>query len=784
MQDTYPSTSSGKKYKCVVLDLETTWLSPEYDTIIEVAAIRFDLEKGENWEWKISNQDERSMLIDPERELTEEISMITHISSSMLVGKPKWHEVRDRIADFIGDGIIIGHNVLFDVAMFKTHGINLTNNDIIDTFELSTIFSHTSESLNLWFLAAKYGFTTTKWEHRALWDVEVCLELFIKYLQDGSELEEKELSILRLIQEKEEKKNIWLFLEIVWQSEGSTFSLDHDFYFPQEKSQRSWREKRTLYEYNPDIQTISLGWSSSKIWVIQDALQTYKKIHIIASSGKSGENLYQRIRDAGWDIVRWLAENKFCSILAIEEMLADNNPLERKLSILLVRILLWLQRTKTWIIDELKMYWKEYEYKDRFTITESEEHIFLLQLRDSIEESKISLYDTFDYVGSLHDTPECLIIEDIWFFDDKLRRIYSEKIDISWLIQDIFEWNCDTIVKNRILHALSLIQHIYEWIPDRPNPNPVFEQWDFAETYFYDQSRLWKEWWTWLLLATRILLFSKQYLVIENDAPTYTKKKYNSILQSLEFLIDYHTHTSRCTSIIIEIGKNGTQIKYIPRNLEKEIKKIYTSWATEKILLLGYWIWWEKVSDYLSRELFIETQLPVSHIKTHDIKILEDLKNINLSGWIILTTSMKHIRELGKECEKLWIKALMQWISGWKSKILSNFEKNRENLVLIWLIESWKDEYTLWKESGPIIIAKLPFDPPTDPYFLARTVWMSNNFSLYSEPIVILRINNLIWNIRESGYTWTLYSLDSRLENTVWGQSVIREILEKNLWEK
>ena len=109
----------------VALDLETTGLSYEKDTIIEVAAIKFYLEK-EGDIFTAVKQEERSMLIDPERTIDEHISMITGISNEMVQGKSKWHEVRERVASFIGDdSIIVGHNVLFDVRMLEAHGIHI-----------------------------------------------------------------------------------------------------------------------------------------------------------------------------------------------------------------------------------------------------------------------------------------------------------------------------------------------------------------------------------------------------------------------------------------------------------------------------------------------------------------------------------------------------------------------------------------------------------------------------------------------------------------------------------
>lgn len=89
-----------QSYTFVALDLETTGLSQEKDTIIEVAAIKFQVERVGN-DFHAVNILERSMLIDPEREIDEHISMITGISNEMVQGKPKWDEVRERVLAFI-----------------------------------------------------------------------------------------------------------------------------------------------------------------------------------------------------------------------------------------------------------------------------------------------------------------------------------------------------------------------------------------------------------------------------------------------------------------------------------------------------------------------------------------------------------------------------------------------------------------------------------------------------------------------------------------------------------
>lgn len=109
--------------------------------------------------------------------------------------------------------------------------------------------------------------------------------------------------------------------------------------------------------------------------------------------------------------------------------------------------------------------------------------------------------------------------------------------------------------------------------------------------------------------------------------------------------------------------------------------------------------------------------------------------------------------------------------------MLSTFSNNITKTILVGIIDTWRDEYTLWQSAEHIIIAKLPFDPPTDPYFLARTVGMSNNFSEYSEPIVTIRINTLIERIRTSGHTRQITITDSRLIDTEWGKRIAKELL-------
>lgn len=111
----------NKTLKFVALDLETTGLNPEKDTIIEIAAIRGEIEKIDN-SFVIKNFEEKTTLINPKIPLEEEVVLITKITEKMLENKPTWEEVREKVREFIGeDTAILGHNVIFDISVLKHH---------------------------------------------------------------------------------------------------------------------------------------------------------------------------------------------------------------------------------------------------------------------------------------------------------------------------------------------------------------------------------------------------------------------------------------------------------------------------------------------------------------------------------------------------------------------------------------------------------------------------------------------------------------------------------------
>lgn len=115
-----------------IIDIETTGLDPNFNEIIELSAI------------KVRNNkivEEYSTLVKPEENLDEFIKELTGITDEMLKDKPTIENALNEYLNFIGDDIIIGHNVNFDINFLYDNSIKYYNkpieNDFIDTLRMS-----------------------------------------------------------------------------------------------------------------------------------------------------------------------------------------------------------------------------------------------------------------------------------------------------------------------------------------------------------------------------------------------------------------------------------------------------------------------------------------------------------------------------------------------------------------------------------------------------------------------------------------------------------------------
>lgn len=164
------------KQKFVCIDCETTGLDVREDRVIEVAAMCFDFD---------TVYAEMESLINPECVIPESSIAIHHITADMVQGKPSIAQVLPELLKLVGNHIIIGHGIGFDIEILAVaadrHNIpcNIRQNRFLDTLRMARLYGecpvNSLEQLRKHFNIPLEG------AHRAMSDVIVNKEVF-KYL--------------------------------------------------------------------------------------------------------------------------------------------------------------------------------------------------------------------------------------------------------------------------------------------------------------------------------------------------------------------------------------------------------------------------------------------------------------------------------------------------------------------------------------------------------------------------------------------------------------------------
>ena len=159
----------------VSLDLETTGLDAERDTILEIGAVRF---RGDEV------LDTFETFVNPGRPIPDHIQRLTGIQPRQVERAPSFASISSEFAEFLGHHPVVGHNVQFDLRFLSTHGLPVTS-PAYDTMDLATVFLPRSRRYSLKHLSGHFGVDIRN--HRALDDAVGGKELFIRLLRLAGE---------------------------------------------------------------------------------------------------------------------------------------------------------------------------------------------------------------------------------------------------------------------------------------------------------------------------------------------------------------------------------------------------------------------------------------------------------------------------------------------------------------------------------------------------------------------------------------------------------------------
>lgn len=171
----------------VIVDTETTGVAAKRDRIIELAAVK--VVDGEV-------VDRFSQLINPGRSIPHRITSLTGISTAMVFEAPTAPEILPRFLKFVGNGIVVAHNLTFDRGFLNAElqraGLPLLQNRTLCTLRLARRLLKGLPSKSLSSVAAFYRISF-KSRHRALGDAEVTAEVlrhFLNHLMFEADLED------------------------------------------------------------------------------------------------------------------------------------------------------------------------------------------------------------------------------------------------------------------------------------------------------------------------------------------------------------------------------------------------------------------------------------------------------------------------------------------------------------------------------------------------------------------------------------------------------------------
>lgn len=173
----------------IVLDLETTGYNPHFDEIIEVACIRYSgsekIDSFHSYVQPTPYGDDSIHYVD------DFITKLTGITDDMLVTAPKFKDIANELYDYLGDSVIVGHNVNFDINFLYDNFLKCLGcefkNDYLDTMRLSRIALPDLPHHRLKDL--KEYFSIDGIQHRALNDCQITytiLSELLDYIQENN----------------------------------------------------------------------------------------------------------------------------------------------------------------------------------------------------------------------------------------------------------------------------------------------------------------------------------------------------------------------------------------------------------------------------------------------------------------------------------------------------------------------------------------------------------------------------------------------------------------------
>ena len=176
----------------VIFDLETTGISPNYDEVIEISALR--VKGGEV-------VDEFNTLVNPGRKIPFGATKVNGITNAMVAEAPAFSHVLAEFLDFAEGLVLVGHNIArFDMKFIwrdaEQYFGEIPQNNYVDTLQVARKHLPNMEHHRLVDLAEHYGISP-EGAHRALNDCYMNQKVYECMVAEMREAHQKRLEEAR-----------------------------------------------------------------------------------------------------------------------------------------------------------------------------------------------------------------------------------------------------------------------------------------------------------------------------------------------------------------------------------------------------------------------------------------------------------------------------------------------------------------------------------------------------------------------------------------------------------
>lgn len=161
-----------------VLDTETTGLSPRSNNIIEIGLVKIS---------KMKIVDTFHSMINPGRAIPYFITNLTGITDDDVYNAPFFEDIAYKIIDFIGDSVVVAHNLSFDKSFlrseFTNSGLDYLGNNELCTLKIAKKLYPHLRSKSLGSVSAFLNLKNSG-AHRALSDADITAKVLLKMIKE------------------------------------------------------------------------------------------------------------------------------------------------------------------------------------------------------------------------------------------------------------------------------------------------------------------------------------------------------------------------------------------------------------------------------------------------------------------------------------------------------------------------------------------------------------------------------------------------------------------------